>query len=116
VLRDEARQVRIGAGADVEYKGCYRDGGRDLDWMEMSGDAHLDSDYGLTLDGSGDYATITEVRARPRGRCAAPRTHCVPDSLTYPVPLSLNRQRDRTLHPRPALLLPSIGSIIWPNL
>jgi hypothetical protein len=51
----------MGIGADMEYKGCYRDGGRDLDWMETSGDAHLDGDFGLTLDGDGDYATITQA-------------------------------------------------------
>lgn len=51
--------VRIGAGPDMEYKGCFMDGGRDLEMMELSGDAHLDKDFGLTLDGANDFATIT---------------------------------------------------------
>ena len=53
-------KVRIGVGPDMEYKGCYVDGGRDLDIMELSGDAHFDGDFGLTLDGMDDFATVTD--------------------------------------------------------
>ena len=41
-------------------QGCYVDGGRDLEIMELSGDAHFDADFGLTLDGADDFATVTD--------------------------------------------------------
>lgn len=49
--------VRMGR-PNYNYVGCFKDNGREISGTELVGDAYFDHDFGLTLDGDGDYAKI----------------------------------------------------------
>ena len=57
-------------------------------WVEYA-DAAETAEHG--------YSSVTIIMARSHCRYVLPRIHFIPESLTYSVPLFLNRQCDRTL-------------------
>ena len=57
----EAGMVRYGS-AQFEYIGCFQDRYRDQDGITTFDNTYIDSDYGMTFDGEGDYAEVDMER------------------------------------------------------